>query len=255
VQVAVAPRRGHAAANRGTAQSRRPLIRLGLLKGFELTLDGVEVQLSTGLQHLLACLALQGRAMPRAHLAGILWSEVPDDRAAGNLRSALWRLRLLKVDLVGSARDCLSLCPGVVVDVHEAEKIARQAIDPRCDVESLTIDSLPFAGELLPGWYEDWIVIERERHRQIRLHTLEALCERWTNAGQHAKAVMAGMAAVSSEPLRESAHRALIKAYLAEGNPGEAIRQYQICRNVLRRELRLEPSALIKVLVQDLITL
>lgn len=229
---------GHAS----TEAPRERGFRLTLLKGFELTSDGSGVPLSFGTQRLLAYLALHQRSTPRLQVAGILWADVPDERAAGNLRSALWRLRQPGFDLVGSARDCLSLSSAVVVDIRETERLARQVMDPAVDVRTLSLDGLPFSGELLPGWYEDWIVLERERQRQICLHALESLCERWAAAGQYAKSIMAGLAAVTGEPLRESAHRALIKAYIAEGNPGEAIRQYRHYRDILRRELQLDPS-------------
>jgi len=220
-----------------------PRIRLALLRGFELTQDCNGVPLSSGPQRLLAYLALQQRSLPRVHIAGILWADVPDERAAGNLRSALWRLKQLGLDLVRSAGDSLRLSSAVIVDVHEVVKLAQLVMDPSSDVCALSdLDDLPFTGELLPGWYDDWIILERERQRQICLHALESLCERWTAAGHHAKAVMAGMAAVAGEPLRESAQRALIRAFLAEGNPAEAIRQYGHYRDILLRELHLEPS-------------
>ncbi len=63
---------------------------------------------------------------------------------------------------------------------------------------------------------------------------------------------MAGLAAVAGEPLRESAHRALISAYLAEGNPGEAVRQYRRYCAILHKELRLEPSAQMTALLSGL---
>jgi DNA-binding SARP family transcriptional activator len=57
---------------------------------------------------------------------------------------------------------------------------------------------------------------------------------------------------VAAEPLRESAHRALIGAHLAEGNPGEALRQYQLFRGLLGRELGIEPSPRIRALLAGL---
>jgi DNA-binding SARP family transcriptional activator len=68
------------------------------------------------------------------------------------------------------------------------------------------------------------------------------LCEDLASADHYAAAVEAGLACVSAEPLRESAHRALVKVYLAEGNPGEAIRQYKLYRKLVHEELGLEPS-------------
>ena len=108
---------------------------------------------------------------------------------------------------------------------------------------ALGLEELLVAGELLPGWYEDWVVLERERQREVCLQLCEGLCQRWTTVGQYEKAVMAGLAAVALEPLRESANRVLIRAYLANGNAGDAVRQYLRYRDVLWAELRLEPSA------------
>src|SRR5216684_3277015 len=183
----------------GTTRLQTPHVRLSMLRGFQLTVGASTVQLSSGPQRLLVYLALHERSLSRAYIAGNLWTDVPDDRAAGNLRSALWRLKHLGLDLVGSARDCLSLSSSVVVDIREAERLAQRVMDPSVDVCAMSLDELPFSGELLPGWYEDWILLERERQRQISLHALESLCERWAAAGQHAKAVMAGLAAVAGE--------------------------------------------------------
>jgi DNA-binding SARP family transcriptional activator len=227
-------------------------VKLALLKGFELTCNSVPVPLSIGLQHLLAYLALHRRAMRRTQVAGTLWGDVTDRRAAGNLRSALWRLKHLELDLVGSRKEHLSLSANVAVDVYEAEKIARLVLDPAIDTCALKFADLPFAGELLPGWDEDWVLLERERLRQIGLHTLDALCERWTLGGRFDEAVMAGLRAVASEPLHESSQRALISAFLAEGNASEAIRQYGRYREELWRELHLEPSARISAIVNGL---
>jgi DNA-binding SARP family transcriptional activator len=216
--------------------------RLALLRGFELATDDVAIPLSSGPQHLLAYLALNERSMRRIHVAGILWPDVSDERAAGNLRSALWRLRLAGLDLVGAERGCLRLAPNVAVDIRELNRLASYLLNPTADMPPLALEDLRFAGELLPGWCDEWVLLERERQRQICLHLLEGLCERWTRAGYYVKAVMAGLAAVTGEPLRESAHRALIRAYLAEGNSAEAVRQYRQYSSILRQELSLEPS-------------
>lgn len=227
-------------------------VSLTLLKGFKLTCNGLTVPLSISLQHLLAYLALHRHALMRAHVAGILWDDVTDRRAAGNLRSALWRLRRVPWELVGSNHNLLSLSSNVAVDVHEAEKLATLVLDPTADTDALRLEDLPIGGELLPGWDEEWVLLERERLRQIRLHLLEALCERWTHTGRYRDAVLAGIAAVMSEPLRESSQRALLGAYLAEGNPAEAIRRYGLYRDTLWRELRLVPSPRLTAMVEGL---
>ena len=65
---------------------------------------------------------------------------------------------------------------------------------------------------------------------------------RLTGAGRFAEAFELGLAALAGEPLRESAHRALVRVHLAEGNVGEAVRQYELCRSLLREKLGVEPS-------------
>ena len=107
------------------------------------------------------------------------------------------------------------------------------------------------SGELLPDWYDDWVMIERERLRQLRLHALEIVCRRLAAMRLFGPAVDAGLAAVLDEPLRESAQRALIEAHLAEGNRSEAIRQYNSYRERLYTELRLEPSPGLRRLALD----
>jgi DNA-binding SARP family transcriptional activator len=106
------------------------------------------------------------------------------------------------------------------------------------------------SSDLLPDWYEDdWVVVHRERYHHLRLHALEAMCERLTATQRYGEAVEAGLAAVRAEPLRESAHQALVKVHLAEGNRYEATRQYQSCRRLLRNELGLEPSPRLQALL------
>jgi len=96
--------------------------------------------------------------------------------------------------------------------------------------------------ELLNDWSESWILIEQERYHQLRLHALEALGELLTRTGRHAQAVAAAMEALACDPLRETAHRLLMTAHLAEGNRKEAINAFDRCARLLREELGLDPS-------------
>ena len=106
-----------------------------------------------------------------------------------------------------------------------------------------------FAGDLLPEWDDDWVVIERERLRQLRLHALEVLCRLLSRRQRHKEAIDAGLAAVASEPLRESAQLALMHAYLAHGNVNEARRQGEAYRSLLWESLQIDPSAELQGLV------
>jgi DNA-binding SARP family transcriptional activator len=96
--------------------------------------------------------------------------------------------------------------------------------------------------ELLPGWHDDWVECERERLRQLRLHALEAASNRMLRLGQFSLALDAALEAVRSEPLRETAHRAVVEVHLAEGNAAEAVTAFRRYRSLLRDHLGLEPS-------------
>jgi DNA-binding SARP family transcriptional activator len=228
-------------------QRRRPRrgaglgTRLTLLNRFEIACDGAAVALPSGAQRLVAFLALQRRPALRGFVAGSLWPETSERRAHANLRSTLWRVQRSTGDLLDVRASQLSVDRRVIVDLDEAEVLAKGLLErslgdpddlpPHC----LTVD-------VLPDWYDDWALLERERFRQLRLRALEALCDRLTTKGRFGDALELGLAALAGEPLRESAHRALIRIHLAEGNAGEALRQYELCRTLLAEKLGVEPS-------------
>jgi DNA-binding SARP family transcriptional activator len=181
-------------------------------------------------------------------VAGTLWWQLPEDRARASLRSVLWRLRRSDVTVV-EVTGRLGLAPDVWVDARELVVVARGATERFTAWEDASISALLRGGELLPGWYEDWVALERERIHQLRLHALESLCAHLVAEHDFSRAVEAGLAAVASEPLRESAHLALATAYLAEGNRGEAVRDYRLYCELLRSELEIEPSSALERLV------
>jgi DNA-binding SARP family transcriptional activator len=246
---------GHAAerllASEEAAAGVRPSpgIRVEMLSGFELLCEGERVSLTPSVQRLVAYLALHSRPLLRVHVAGVLWTDSSDERAGASLRSALWRLRRPAHMLISSTSTHLCLNPDVVVDVREAAEYARKLIDKSPDDALVGGDESRLTADLLPDWYEDWVIVERERFRQLRLHALESLCRRLMLAGRFARALETGLAAVAAEPLRESAHRALIRVHLAEGNRGEAVQQYERYRSLLQRELGVEPSSHMRELI------
>lgn len=227
-------------------------LQLGLLRGFELRLNGELVQLPLSAQRVLAFLALHDRPLQRLYVAGTLWLDANEERANGSLRTALWRLGRPSARLVDATTTHLALADEVEVDVRVAKGIAKSLIDRVSGACEVVPEALVGSGEILPDWYDDWVFMEREHFRQLRLHALEALCVEMTSEGRFAEATEAGLAAVDGEPLRESAHRALIAVHLAEGNPGEALRQYRFFRRLLKEQLGLEPSRLMADLMEAL---
>jgi DNA-binding SARP family transcriptional activator len=227
-----------AASQDGAGES----LTLCLLDDFQLRVDGLVVSLPIPVQRLLAYLAVEQRPVSRSATAGRLWLDVPERRASGSLRSALWRLRREGIHPVVTSPTHLGLRPAVAVDLYKALAVARSLTDHRGAFRFDPQATRLLSNDLLPDWYDEWLLVERERFRQIRLHALEAQCEQLTSTGCYALAIESGLAAVAAEPLRESAHRALIKAHLAEGNRSEALRQYRCLCELLRTDLTADPS-------------
>jgi DNA-binding SARP family transcriptional activator len=223
---------------------------LHLFSGPYVCVDGHRRDVPEGSKRLLAFVALRRRRVQRRHVAGLLWPGGSDERAAGNLRSALWRLRGADIDLMDVDKCSLRLREDVTVDVELVGDWAARVISGRLRPDELSMmPSLMEALELLPGWYDDWVLLERERIRQRMLHGLEALSHQLVAVGRFAEAVEAAMVAVAVEPLRESAQRTLVAAHLAEGNQVEGRRCFDAYRAILRRDLGAEPAPELTALV------
>jgi DNA-binding SARP family transcriptional activator len=218
------------------------MVVLTMLGGFDLRSHGERVRLPPSAERVVAYLAIHQGPATRPNVAGTLWLDVPEDRAMANLRSALWRLRRPGVRIVEAAGEHLSLAPDVEVDFRELSVAAHGFLDGATASDTSQLERLTTSSDLLGDWYEDWVLLEREHFRQLRLQALERLTLALAASGQFGRAAEAALAAVASEPLRESAHRALISVHLAQGNRGDAIRQYCIFKRLMRDELDLEPS-------------
>jgi len=208
-----------------------------------------------GSQRLLALLALRDRALTRANVAGTLWPDASEDHAYSSLRSALGRLTRVARDAVVVTPLDLCLTDEVSVDLRDARALAHRILSPSgalpeadLDPESVAVLSI----DVLPDWYDDWVVVEAEEWRQLRLHALEVLADRLLAEGRYGDAIGAALAAVRSEPLRESARAAVIRVHLAEGNQSDAVKEFERYRAVLRDELGLEPTPRLGELVAGL---
>lgn len=216
------------------------MIELHLLGGFALVLSSRPVAIPAPAQRVLALLALRRRPLARVYVAGTLWLGSDEERAGACLRSALCRLQRAHPALVEATRTSVTLAPAVQVDVDAVDAAAQRILDGAYEPDGL--QRLTRSGELLPDWYDEWLEIDRERIRQRRLHALDAACPALARRGRFAEAAEAGLASVAADPLRESAHRALIELHLAEGNLGEARRQFETYRRLARTRLGAEPS-------------
>ncbi|MFK0019849.1 BTAD domain-containing putative transcriptional regulator [Streptomyces sp. NPDC090798] len=215
---------------------------LRLLGHFRLECDAEPVELCHNGQRLLAFVALR-RRVSRTVLAGTLWPEVTEDHARGSLRTTLWKLPRGRQPLIRCCGDSLVTADTLDIDVHVFTETALSVVQGCGPPPTTRLPQGLLRGEdLLQGWGEEWVLLERERLRQLRLHALDVLAETFVQVGKPALALEAAWASVRTEPLRESAHRAAVSAHLAEGNLIEAVRHYRSFQRLLWEELGVEPS-------------
>jgi DNA-binding SARP family transcriptional activator len=232
----------------------RSRISLSVIRDFEVRHNGELVDLQPNSQRLVCFLAFQDRPVRRSYVSGTLWFNSDECRASASLRSALWRLPSMPgFDLVGSSHSHIWLRPSISIDIREVMKRGMSVLSsPQADFDLIDVarELVSFGDDVLVGWYDDWVITERERFRQIRLHALDRIGDRLLDQGRICDALQVGLAAIRAEPLRESAHRLLIQVHLLEGNVAEAIRQYHSYADLLRRELHATPSPVIQGLLR-----
>jgi DNA-binding SARP family transcriptional activator len=104
---------------------------------------------------------------------------------------------------------------------------------------------------LLPGWYDDWVIMDRERLRHRYLRNLESAAAAAIDEGRPHAALDWALAAAATDPLRESSHRLVIRALLADGNVDAARRHLAFVRDLFRQQLGLAPSYLVAALFRQ----
>jgi DNA-binding SARP family transcriptional activator len=231
-------------------------LRLTLLGGFQCICQGSTIPLPLGSQRLLALLALQRVGIHRMAAGESLWPDSSPPRAAGNLRSALWRCkRIGDTTAICTAGSQLRLASAVCVDLQQVRSWCCQLSHPRPSrdaAEKVTFLVEMLSRQLLPNWSDDWLFFERERWHQFRLCVLENLAAQLQIEGRYLDALQTALAAIALEPIREAAHRLVIQVHIAEGNTASALKHYVRYREFLQRELGVVPSPRMDQLITSL---
>lgn len=233
-------------------RNRDAAVHLSLVGGFELSVHGRVIAMPMGVQRVVAFVALQDGPAARSYVVGNLWPDASEEHARASLRSALWRLRRLKSSVIDAGTSQLRLSADVELDVTEISELATGVTATAPDLDGPAHHA--FASELLPGWYDDWVIISRERLRFAQLRALELMAEQWCAAGRLSDAEEAYRTAAALEPFKETIQRGLIQVLIEEGSPGEAIHHYRAYRSLLRDELGAEPSPQMEALLERVTT-
>ena len=208
---------------------------------------------------LLAYLALPPGVAPRDKLATLLWGNTMDTTARTSLRQTLYTLRKslrgAKPRPLAVDGETVTLDPNAVtVDVREFERRAADAT-PSALAEAAAL----YKGDFLEGLtvqeepFDDWLLGQRERLREVALKSLAGLLEHQRVTRSPDSAVQTALRLLELDPLQERVHRALMEIYAETGRRGSALRQYQLCVATLQRELRTEPEAETKALYHEIL--
>jgi predicted ATPase/DNA-binding SARP family transcriptional activator len=232
-------------------------LHIQLLGGFRLSADAAPITTLDlpRLQALLAYLVLH-RAAPhtRPHLAFRLWPDTTETQARTNLRTLLHRLRQALPDAdqflhIDAQSVHWRMDAPWTLDVADFERTLAQANqaeqhgDPATLRRALAEAVEHYHGDLLPGWYDDWVLLERERLRQLFLTALERLILILEQAREYAAAIGHAQRLLRHDPLHETTYQHLMRLHALSGDRASALRVYHTCATVLERELGVEPSA------------
>jgi DNA-binding SARP family transcriptional activator len=235
---------------------------LTLLGGFQARLGaGPPLTLPTKkIQALLAYLALPpGREHARDKLAALLWGDLSQGHARHSLRQALFALR----QAVAPVRPACLRIEGATIalnpDAVDIDAMSFQRLLGERTPEALAQAIELYRGDLLDGLtvqeppFEEWLMADRERLRELAVEALAGLLTAQRAAGAVDPALQTGLRLIALDPLQESVHRTLMRLYAQLGRRGSALHQYQLCVGVLQRELGVEPEEETKLLYQEIL--
>jgi DNA-binding SARP family transcriptional activator/biotin operon repressor len=217
--------------------------------------NGVPLALQSKVARSLLAYVLthRERSHARERLAGIFWPDLPEQQARRRLSQALWRIgETLGNDCLSADAFSVGWNPNAPIQL-DLERFERafvntksEAISPSSLHEAVTA----YRGEFLEGIDEDWVLEARERYSNAFLTGLEQLAKTAESNGEFERALELARRVVALEPLREQAHREVMRLCLILGRPREALEQYEHCRSITLDELGEEPSSLTRALYQ-----
>jgi DNA-binding SARP family transcriptional activator len=230
-----------------------PTLRIKLLGGFQLVYGATPVTslITARLTSLLTYLVLHRDApQARGQLAFLLWPDSTESQARTNLRHVLHTLRQ---SLPGADR--LLRIDRHHVEWHTDEHFALDVADFENAVAAGALDEAVriYGGDLLPGCYDDWLLPERERLRQLYLDVLWQRLEIHEREGDYRSAVTSAQHLLQIEPLREDVYRALMRLHALNDDRAAALHAYHACADLLESELDVDPSPATQDLYQQLL--
>ncbi|MGH3443617.1 MAG: BTAD domain-containing putative transcriptional regulator [Nitriliruptorales bacterium] len=194
------------------------------------------------------------RAHARDELAGIFWPELSESRARRRLSHTLWQIQDSLGELGGdhpyleASSETLAFNRHAPywLDVEEFERLLDTVDGSGTEAETHrrlrhAVDL--YRGDFLSGYYDDWVLTEQERLGQRHLAALSQLMEIGKREREYEEALTYARRLTHHDPLREDAHREVMRLCVLLGRTSEALAQYERCRSVLLEDLGAEPAA------------
>jgi DNA-binding SARP family transcriptional activator/tetratricopeptide (TPR) repeat protein len=233
-----------------------PVLDVSLLGGFGLRFDDDPVPPipSRVGRSLLALLVLhRDRPHARDRLAATFWPDLPEPQARRRLSHTLWQIQDVLGELpvdepfldVTSHAISIHRDAPIRVDAEVfAEGAERHRPEPGRPPDLAALERVVdlYGGDLLAGYDDDWLVPDRARFQSLYLDALGWLVDAAKAQGVFEDALVYARRLTNHDPLREDAHREVMRLCMLLGRPPEALRQYERCRSVLAEELGAEPS-------------
>ena len=242
---------------RAGLMTEKPVLTIRLLNTFSVRFDDREIEVinKPRLQTLLAYFLLhQGIPISRQQLAFLFWPDTSERQSRGNLRQLIHRLRTA----LPVVKDCIKYSGNNLVwdckihiwfDVTVFEELAQKTNDSIALQQAEKV----YAGDLMPGFYDDWVLTERERLNQKFIQVLDHLVDLYDASGNYQRAVDTLQRLQTQDTLREDTYRRMMSLYAKMGDLAGVHRTYKACKDQLKLELGLDLSPPTQELYHNLI--
>lgn len=200
---------------------------------------------------LLAYLAITRRPVARGVLAGLLWSDSPEEDARRNLRVEIQKLRQHLSTYLEINHHDIALNSNCWSDAHdfEAALVSMRAGHFSESVAELQNAVNLYRGDFLQDFavrsaplFEEWLLLERERYRQSAIQLLDHLIEKNIESGSIENGIQAANHLIAIDAWREKSHRSLMHLLALHGDRDAALAQYDLLRRILAQEFAAEPG-------------
>ena len=228
-----------------------PRLEIALLGSLEIKLDGKLIKTDRRKAiALLAYLAVTGKAHTRDQLAALLWPDYDHTAAFAYLRRTLWELNnVLGDEWIEANRETVALKQGSAFWLDT--EIFQKRLAASTDAASALEEAIAlYRGDFVSGFYvqdtapfEEWQFQQAEYFRRLFTEALEKLVSMYEQAGIYDKALLHARRWLSLDQLNEFAHRAIMRLHAGLGDRSAAVRQYETCEQVLKKELNIAPQA------------